>query len=97
MKKMEDTFDVIILDTPPFGIISDSTAILRNAKATVVVAKYRKTNRGMLTRTVEELANIQANVISVVLNDFNYRKETSDYYGAGYYQSLYTNYETYVK
>lgn len=97
LKKMEDVFDVIILDTPPFGIISDSTAILKSAEATVVVAKYRKTNRGILIRTLEELGNIQANVTGVVLNDFDYRKETSNYYGAGYYQSLYTNYETYVK
>ncbi|NIT55824.1 MAG: polysaccharide biosynthesis tyrosine autokinase, partial [Aliifodinibius sp.] len=97
LKKMEEVFDVIILDTPPFGIISDSSAILRNAEATVVVAKYRKTNRGMLFRTLEELQNIHANVTGVVLNDFDYRKETSNYYGAGYYQSLYTNYESYVK
>jgi capsular exopolysaccharide synthesis family protein len=97
LKKMEEVFDVIILDTPPFGIISDSSAILRNAEATVVVAKYRKTNRGMLYRTLEELQNIHANVTSVVLNDFDYRKETSNYYGAGYYQSLYTNYESYVE
>ncbi|MEL7834397.1 GumC family protein [Fodinibius sp. Rm-B-1B1-1] len=97
MKKMEETYDVIILDTPPFGIISDSTAILKNAEATVVVAKYRKTNKGMLRRTLEELGQIQANVIGVVLNDFDYRKETSNYYGSGYYHSLYTNYETYVK
>lgn len=97
LRKMEDIFDVIILDTPPFGIISDSTAILKYAESTVVVAKYRKTNRGMLLRTLEELENIQANVTGVVLNDFDYRKETSNYYGAGYYQSLYTNYETYVK
>jgi len=97
LKKMEEVFDVIILDTPPFGIISDSSAILRNAEATVVVAKYRKTNRGMLYRTLEELQNIHANVTGLVLNDFDYRKETSNYYGAGYYQSLYTNYESYVK
>lgn len=97
MKKMEEVFDVIILDTPPFGIISDSTAILRSAEATIVVAKYRKTNRGMLIRTMEELDNIHANVMGVVLNDFDHRKETSNYYGAGYYQSMYTNYESYVK
>jgi capsular exopolysaccharide synthesis family protein len=97
LRKMEDVFDVIILDTPPFGIISDSTAILKYAESTVVVAKYRKTNRGMLLRTLEELENIKANVTGVVLNNFDYRKETSNYYGAGYYQSLYTNYETYVK
>lgn len=97
LNKMEEAFDVIILDTPPFGIISDSTAILKRAEATVVVAKYRKTNQGLLYRTLEELAGVRAKVVGVVLNDFDYRKETGTYYGAGYYESLYTNYETYVK
>lgn len=97
LKKMEEAFDVIIFDTPPFGIISDSAAILKKAEATVVVAKYRKTNQGMLYRTLEELGGINANITAVALNDFDHRKETSNYYGAGYYQSLYTNYETYVR
>lgn len=97
LRKMEDVYDVIILDTPPFGIISDSTSILKYAESTVVVAKYRKTNQGILLRTLEELENIQANVTGIVLNDFDYRKETSNYYGAGYYRSLYTNYESYAK
>lgn len=96
LEKMQDVFDVIILDTPPYGIISDSTALLRQAEATVVVAKYRKTNRGMLLRTMEELEQINANVTSIVLNGFDYRKETSSYYGNGYYESLYSNYEDYL-
>lgn len=97
LKKMEEIFEVIIFDTPPFGIISDSTALLQNAEATVVVAKYRKTNRGMLLRTVEELGEINANVTNIVLNDFDHRKEMGEYYGAGYYESLYSNYDAYVK
>ncbi|MCW9706781.1 GumC family protein [Fodinibius salsisoli] len=96
MEKMKEVFDVIILDTPPYGIISDSTAMLKQADATVVVAKYRKTNKGMMFRTMEELEQINANVISIVLNDFDYRKETNSYYGSGYYQSLYSNYEDYL-
>ncbi|MFH5833121.1 GumC family protein [Halalkalibaculum sp. DA384] len=97
LKKMENTFDVIIIDTPPFGIISDSTALLKDAENTIVVAKHRKTNKGMLLRTIEELGRIQANVSGIVLNDFNHRKEVSHYYGEGYYQALYSNYESYLK
>ena len=97
INKMEQVFDVIILDTPPFGIISDSTALLKNADTTLVVGRYRKTNRGLLFRTVEELGRIHANVSRIVLNDFDYRKEMGSYYGSGYYQALYTNYESYVK
>jgi len=95
LKKMEETFDVIILDTPPFGILSDSTAILKLSEATLVLARFRKTNKGMLFRTIEELGRIDANIIGIVLNDFDHRKETGNYYGHGYYQSLYANYEIY--
>ncbi|MDR8392371.1 polysaccharide biosynthesis tyrosine autokinase [Aliifodinibius sp. S!AR15-10] len=95
LKKMEEMFDVIILDTPPYGIISDSTSLLKDAEITLVVAKYRKTNRGMLLRTIEDLGRIQANVAGIVLNDFNHKKEVGQYYGEGYYQALYSNYKNY--
>jgi len=97
LKKMEDVFDVIILDTPPFGIISDSTTLLKNADVTLLVTKYRKTNRGVFMKTVEELERINANVTGIVLNGFDHRKETGGNYGSGYYKSVYTDYESYVK
>jgi capsular exopolysaccharide synthesis family protein len=94
--KMEDIFDVVIFDTPPFGIISDATALLKRVDATVVVAKYRKTNKGIFVHTLEELQRINANVSGFVLNDFDPRKDTSGYYGSGYYQSLKKGYESYA-
>ncbi|MGD8426841.1 MAG: polysaccharide biosynthesis tyrosine autokinase [Balneolaceae bacterium] len=97
LKKMEEAFDVIILDTPPYGIISDSTAVLKDAEITVVVARYRKTNKEMLVRTIEELGQIKANVTDIVLNDFDPRKEIGNYNRGGYYQTMYSNYEVYVK
>ena len=97
LKKMEDVFDVIILDTPPFGIISDSTTLLKHASVTLLVTKYRKTNRGVFLKTVEELERIKANVSGIVLNGFDHRKEAGGDYGAGYYKAVYTDYEEYVK
>jgi len=97
LEKMEEMFDVIILDTPPFGILSDSTALLKKTEATLIVARYRKTHQGMLFRTIEELSRIQANITGIVLNDFDHKKETGHYYGSGYYNALYTNYEIYSK
>lgn len=97
LKKMEDVFDVIIMDTPPFGIISDSTTLLKNADVTLLVTKYRKTNRGVFMKTVEELERIKANVTGIVLNGFDHRKESGGNYGPGYYKSVYTDYESYVK
>jgi len=96
LNNLESVFDVILMDTPPFGIISDSTPLLKTAEATIVVAKHRKTNKGMLLKTVEDLGRIQANVTTVVLNAFDHRKETGSYYGDNYYQTLYSNYKSYV-
>lgn len=93
---MEEIFEVIIIDTPPYGIISDSTALLKRVDSTVVVAKYRKTSRAVFVHTLDELQRINANVSGFVLNEFDPRKDTSGYYGAGYYKSMYEGYEAYA-
>jgi len=96
LNKMEDIYEVILIDTPPFGIISDSAALLKNADVTVVVARHRKTNKGMLLRTIDELGRIKANVVEIVLNGFDHKKEMGPSYGTGYYKTLYSSYEEYV-
>ena len=96
IKKMEKVFDVIIFDTPPFGIISDSAPLLKRTDSIVLVAKYRKTDKGMFMYTLEELQRIKANVSGFVINDYDPRKDSSGHYGAGYYQSVKKGYESYV-
>lgn len=96
LKKMEGVFDVIIIDTLPYGIISDSSALIKYAEATIMVVQYRKTNKGMLFKTMEELKQIGANVTHIVLNKFDPRDEVGNYYGDGYYQAMYSNYDQYL-
>lgn len=96
LKKMKSIFDVIIMDTPPFGIISDSTSLLKNADATVMVAKYRKTNKQVYTHTLDELRRINANVCGMVLNGFEPDKDPAGNYGSGYYKSMYSGYKSYA-
>jgi capsular exopolysaccharide synthesis family protein len=93
---MDNIFDTIIFDTPPFGIISDSTALLKKAEATILVAKYRKTNRGVLQKTLEELERIDANICGIVVNSFDYKKEAIGNYGSGYYKAMYESYQSYA-
>ena len=97
LEKMETLFDVIIFDTPPFGIISDATALFKTSEATIVITRYRKTHRGLFVKTIDELDRIGANVGGVVLNAFDHKKEAGTKYGPGYYHSLYSNYEAYVE
>ena len=94
---LESKADMIIFDTSPFGIISDATALLNMADATLVVAKFKKTNTAALDQTLEILNRIHANVIGTVLNGFDHKKESGYYYNSGYYKSVYENYTSYMK
>ncbi|MCH8549990.1 MAG: polysaccharide biosynthesis tyrosine autokinase [Balneolaceae bacterium] len=97
LEKMKEVFDVIIIDTPPFGIISDSAALLKSVESTIVVAKHHKTNRDIFAKTIEELERIHVNLNGIVLNGFDHKKETGSNYGSGYYQAIYSGYDAYVK
>lgn len=94
--KVEEIFDLIILDTPPFGIVSDSAALFKRAEATIVITKYRQTDKGVFTHTIQELKRINANVRGIVINGYNPKKSTG-YDGIGYYGSVYQGYESYAE
>jgi len=96
IEKMEEVFDVILFDTAPFGIISDSAALLKSAEACILVSKYRKTNRAVFLKTLEELKRINANVSGIVLNRFDYKKDAGSNYGSGYYKAMYSSYQAYA-
>jgi len=95
--ELEESFDMVILDTSPFGIISDSTALLSRVNGTLLAVRYSKTNLAMFEQCLESLYRIHAQIIGTVLNDFNHKKETGYYYNSEYYKSYYSNYNSYVK
>jgi len=95
--ELEESFDMVILDTSPFGIISDSTALLSRVNGTILAVRYSKTNLAMFEQCLESLYRIHAQIIGTVLNDFNHKKETGYYYNSDYYKSFYSNYNSYVK
>lgn len=73
MKEVRRHYDLIILDSPPVGTLSDSLLIAQQADATLVVAQWRKTKTHMLSRAVRRLAQGHSRAVALVLNRIDSR------------------------
>ncbi|SMO52760.1 GumC family protein [Gracilimonas mengyeensis] len=82
--KLKDKYDHIILDTAPYGIISDSASLLRLTDGIIVVARFGLTSKKELDFTLDGLKHLNANIVGLVLNAFD-PKRSSDYYTNYYY------------
>jgi len=83
-------FDVILLDTPPALLLSDSVVLSASTNADVLlVIEAGRTRRAAAQRVKEMFAHIGCQITGAILNGVSLRDE-SYYYGYGYgYDSYY--------
>ncbi len=93
--KLKDRYDHIILDTAPYGIISDSASLLRLVDGLIVVSRFNTTTKQELEFTLDGLNHLQADVLGLVLNAFDPEKSTDYYTNYSYYKRTY--YSDYYK
>jgi capsular exopolysaccharide synthesis family protein len=76
--------DLIVIDTPPAGVVSDPLSIAAHASATILVVEAGKTSASQATAAIRSLRDVGANVVGVVLNKAPNRMLRRPYYGYGY-------------
>lgn len=90
LKKLAEHYDHIIIDTPPTQAVSDALVMGSLADAVVYVVKSDSTSINAIRNGLSRLHYANANVIGVVLNQLDVKKQSyyggKDYY-AGYYDS----------
>lgn len=73
MKKLIETlnnsYDYIFVDTPPIGIVADALVMAPQTAGIVLVARQRQTSYEEVGECVEEIRQIGANFLGVVLTD----------------------------
>ena len=67
----EQAYDLILIDTPPIGAVSDCLLLGQHAKKTIYVARWRSTNKSTILSGVQELAEAHINVDGVILSRVN--------------------------
>jgi capsular exopolysaccharide synthesis family protein len=87
------SFDFVLFDTPPVLSVTDASALAGSIDGTVVVLKAGETKRGNARRALEQLKAIDSNVLGVVLNQVDFKKNRYYYnYDTSYYYGHYGHY-----
>lgn len=81
-------FDLVVIDTPPVLPASDALILAPQTDGVVLLIKAGSVNRNLIRKTVEQLELARANLIGVVLNDVDIKKD--GYYR--YYHKYYSKY-----
>ena len=90
LEKLSESYDTIILDTPPLLAASDAAILSRLADGALVVVRAGRTERSALESAIQQLATVGARVLGSVLNDPDaeipkYAAYRSYYYYSGEY------------
>ncbi len=88
IRYLEKRFDFTIIDTPPILPASDALMVAPQVGGVVLVVKAGVLSRKMVNKAVEQLRRAKANLLGVVLNSVDVKRE--GYYN--YYQKYYSNY-----
>lgn len=83
---LKQNFDIVILDTAPIGIVTDTQIIARVAEMTVYVCRVGKTPKAAFSAIKELEEEHKLPNISIVVNGIDMDKRSSGYYyGYGKY------------
>jgi len=87
LAKLTDAFDLVILDSPPVLPVADSTMLAGMTDGVVLVVRAGQTNRKAAQVAAQQLTDVGARMLGVVINDPNSKVADYDAYGYAAYQS----------
>jgi tyrosine-protein kinase Etk/Wzc len=86
LMSQRDNYDHIVIDAPPVLAVTDAPVLTAMADMVLVVMETGRVPLKAAQRMREMLANIQAPVAGLVVNDKTGKGESYGYYGGGYYR-----------
>ena len=93
LRELEGRYDNILLDAPPLTVVTDAALLGTKADGVILIARAAMTNEGALRYAVDQLENVRAKIIGVILNDLDFKRDgrANSVYGpyAHYYKQYY--------
>jgi tyrosine-protein kinase Etk/Wzc len=93
IEQLKKDYDMIVIDTPPLGLVADSIELTQYADATIFVIRLNYTKKGMLKYINTKYKAGEVKNISFILNFYKHKANYNyDYgYGYGYGYGVYGN------
>lgn len=92
LESLKQSYDRIIIDTPPIQAVSDSLIIALHTDAIIYVIQSETTRVRLVLNGVRRLIKVDANMVGIVMNQVNTDGlADSDYYYGYYSEDKYTD------
>jgi capsular exopolysaccharide synthesis family protein len=86
LDKALETYDFVIVDTPPVGLVTDAAALSALCDGVVFVIRQGFAKKNIVQGAVHKLQTVGANIIGTVINRYNLEDaSTKDYSYYGHY------------
>ena len=93
MEQLRREFDVILVDTPPAGVIVDAVEIAKYCDGAIIVVGYNKGRKQDIGEVTSNIAKTGCRVLGAVMNgvDFDTFRNRKYYYRSERYSAYYRN------
>jgi capsular exopolysaccharide synthesis family protein len=93
VKQLSETYDYVVIDTPPLGSVIDSAVIAKVCDGMILVIQANKISYKFAQRVKKQLEKTGCRILGAVLNqvEINEKGYYGNYYGK-YYGNYYGNY-----
>ncbi|MEX0780771.1 MAG: polysaccharide biosynthesis tyrosine autokinase [Balneolales bacterium] len=97
IEKLKNIYDVVLIDSPPFGFITDAAPLMQYVDGLVLVARFNQSTDAELDQCLGNLKKINANIIGMVMTGFNHKKAAGYNLETSHFRNAFENYNRYNK
>lgn len=92
IEEARNTYDLVIIDTPPLGSVIDSAVVAKNCDGVVLVISHGNISYRFAQKVKEQLDKAECHILGCVLNKVNMSKSSKYGYYGKYYGRYYGKY-----
>ena len=81
---LRDNFEIIIIDSPPIGLVADARMLMQFSDCNLFVVRSNYTYKEHMVHTIDGLLG-EVDGLGIVLNDISVNEKGYGYYSAEYY------------
>lgn len=86
VQALKAQYELVIIDTPPALVVTDANVLANRTDGVLLVISPKLTKRSAIKFAVEQLAQVNANIVGVVLNGVDVKRSRYSYYRGYYYK-----------
>lgn len=90
IESLKETYDYVLIDSPPVGFVTDSALLAASADGTILTVAVEETEKKAAAYAKRQLSRVNANILGVVLTKIPQKN-------SGYYKYHYASYYKYAE